>query len=105
MLAYDERHARLFGAPDGAYEATMSDFGAAIASPTAQNAARRLQALGGDILLSPRDNLLPTWDDSPCLPVVAGSGNWVALQIAPDCASEQLRDRPRVKAYRSCAAD
>ena len=83
----------------------MSDFGAAIASPTAQNAARRLQALGGDILLSPRDNLLPTWDDSPCLPVVAGSGNWVALQIAPDCASEQLRDRPRVKAYRSCAAD
>jgi len=87
LLSYDERHARIFGAPEGAYEATMTAFADAIASPLPPNAARRLRALDVDVLLSPRDQLLPTWLDSPCLPVVAASGDWVALRVAPDCGS------------------
>lgn len=85
LLAYDERHARLFGAPEGAYEATMSALDAAMAMASAQDGARRLQALQVDVLLSPRDALLPTWKGSPCLPLVAEAGDWVALQVTPDC--------------------
>ncbi len=85
LLAYDARHASIFGAPEGAYEATMSAFGAAIASPAPEEAALRLQSLRADVLLSPRDALLPTWKDSPCLPVVAEAGNWVALRVTPAC--------------------
>jgi len=88
LLAYDERHARLFGAPEGAYRATMSAFDAAMATASAQNAARKLQALQVDVLLSPRDALPATWEANSCLPVVAQAGNWIALQVTPECASE-----------------
>ena len=88
LLAYDERHARLFGAPEGAYQATMSAFRAALATPAATTAAARMRALRIDVLLSPRDELPTTWAGSNCLPVAAQSGDWVALRVAPECASE-----------------
>ena len=87
LFAYDARHAELFGAPDGAYDATMSAFEAAISTPAAPHAAHRLHTLRIDVLFSPRDALLPTWQDSECLPVVAESGNWVALRVTPDCGA------------------
>jgi hypothetical protein len=85
LLAYDSRHARLFGAADGAYEATMTSFRAALAAGTAGDAARRLRALEVDVLLSPRLTLPPRWLQSPCLPLVAASGDWVALRVEPSC--------------------
>ncbi len=85
LLAYDERHARMFGASAGEYEATMAAFRTALAATVPEAAARRLQELQIDVVLSPSDRLPATWQDSPCLAVIARSGSWVAVQITPGC--------------------